>query len=90
MRGGGTSKHFTAGGLIEARSESCFADGIQDSETTQSPHVRGPLWDIEAHTDVALSREIVNFIRLYFSQNPGDAAAIREISIDQFQLGIGT
>src|SRR5439155_20904214 len=63
------------------------ADGLQPSHRPGGTDVRRVFRAVEAHTDVALGGQIVDFVRLNLSDQPGQRAGVAQIAIVQKQPG---
>src|SRR5207247_9003721 len=79
--------HLARGSLIKTGPDARLADGLEQSHRPRGTDVRRVFRAVEAHTDVALGRQIVDFVRLNLSDQPGQRAGVAQIAIMQKQPG---
>jgi len=83
------AEHFGGGGLVETdfAFQSCFADGFEDADGAQTYHIAGVFGDVEGDANVALSAEVVNFIRLQRIEQLDQHDRIGEVAIVKKESG---
>ncbi len=62
-----------------------FADGFQQTDGAGAGDVGGVFGTIEAHANMALGGEIVNFLRLNLAEQPRQGAGIGQVAIMEEQ-----
>jgi hypothetical protein len=83
------AEHLARGCLIKTAAEVCAADRFEQAQRSHSHHVRRVLGDVEAHTDMALSAQIVDFVGPDFREARGQRAGVGEIGIVEKEPGAG-
>jgi hypothetical protein len=71
--------------LVKTRTDSGFANRFQNTNSSDSGHISGIFWNIEAHADVALRPEVIDFVRLQFIKQLHQIHRVREIAVVQEQ-----
>src|SRR6185437_7821393 len=82
------AEHFGCAGLIEADLRVDDADRFEQVDRPDAGYLGGCDWLVERYPDKALRREIVDFGRLRFLQEPDRGRKIREIMLDEMEIGI--
>ena len=73
--------HFTARGLVEARLDPGFTDGLENTNGAHPGDVRCVFGNIETDAHVALRSEIVDLVGLQFVEHLGQVDRIGQISV---------
>src|SRR4029434_8994732 len=58
------AEHFAARSLIKTGTDTGFSNRFQNSNRAEAGNIRGVFGNVEADPDMALRREMVNFVRL--------------------------
>jgi hypothetical protein len=72
-------EHLATRRVVEARRNSSFANSVQQPRRAQRRDVAGIFRNIEAHADVALRAQVVDFVRRNAIQQFGQAGGIRKV-----------
>ena len=75
------AEHLAARSLVETRSDLGFLDCLEDPDSAQPRNVRRVFRDIEAHSNVALSAEMVNLVRLDVPQQLHQVEGVGQIPV---------
>ena len=65
-------------------------DGFKNSQRAERVDIGGIFRSLEAHSNVALSAEVIDFVRFNLTDDPREVRAIRQISVMQTQIGSGS
>jgi hypothetical protein len=68
------TEHFTGGGLVETGFDPRLPYCLEEADRSETGHVAGVLRHVEAHPDMALGAEVVDFVR------PGLLKEVGELS----------
>ena len=82
------AEHFTRRRLVEFCFDAGLADGFQNSQRAQTGDVSGVLGHVEAHADVALRAQMIDFVRTDGGKQVHDLTGNGEIPEVQKQLRI--
>ena len=94
LRRMGRAKHLGRTSLVDpdrpAASGDMIAHGVEHSQRPGRHHVGGVFRHVKRHAHVALSREIIDLLRLNLLQHPSENRAVRHVAIMQRQFAPGT
>ena len=82
------AEHFTAGGVVELRVQTRFPDRFQYANRSQPSDIAGVFRNIEAHANVTLRPEVVDFIRSHHPDNTVQGATVIQIPIQKKQTRV--
>ena len=72
--------HLAAGGLVEARAQSHFADRFQNADRADGGDVRSVFRNFETDAHVALRGQMINFVRLQLVQEFNEVDRITKVA----------
>ena len=79
------AEHFAGTGLIKAGGNAGFAKGFEEADRSEGGHVSCVLWDIETDADMALSAEMVDFIRTSAINESGKVEGVGKIAVVEME-----
>lgn len=74
--------------MLETRLDAHLADGFQNTNCSSTGDVGCVLRSVEAHANMALSSEIVDFVRLDPAKQAREAGSVAQVSVVQMELSI--
>src|SRR2546422_3133551 len=79
------SVKFGRGRLVKLRAHAGFADSFEQAYGAEAGDFAGVFGNVETHAHVRLSAEVVNFARLYLTQDGVQRARVVEVAVHQTQ-----
>jgi hypothetical protein len=71
--------HFAAGGVVKARGDSGFANGVEEARSSRGDDAAGVFRNIETDADMALGAEVLNLVWSDAVEQLGKAAGVGQI-----------